>query len=108
MQFALNYEETSKILGQTLQNTKNQIHRGKKQLRKILLKKGFDEMNKVSKILIIIIRTGIILSGVVYAGVFIYNKYIKNNTNHNITMNPSYESTLDENTINNLWIGTLE
>ena len=65
-------------------------------------------MNKVSKILIIIICTGIILSGVVYAGVFIYNNYIKNNTNHNITMNPSYESTLDENTINNLWIGTLE
>ncbi len=104
----LSYEETSKILGQTLQNTKNQIHRGKKQLRKILLKKGFDEMNKVSKILIIIICTGIILSGVVYAGVFIYNNYIKNNTNHNITMHPSYESTLDENTINNLWIGTLD
>ena len=35
----LSYEETAKILGQTLQNTKSLIHRGKKQLRKILLKK---------------------------------------------------------------------
>lgn len=43
----LSYEETSKILGQTLQNTKNLIHRGKKELRKILLKKEFDDMNKI-------------------------------------------------------------
>ena len=63
----LSYEETSKILGETLQNTKNLIHRGKKQLRKILIKKGFDEMNKVSKIFIIVLCVGIILSGVVYA-----------------------------------------
>ena len=104
----LSYEETSKILGETLQNTKNLIHRGKKQLRKILLKKGFDEMNKVLKIFVIIICTTIALSGIVYATTVIYNKYIKNNTNHNITMNPSYQSTLDENTINNLWVGTLD
>lgn len=104
----LSYEETSKILGETLQNTKNLIHRGKKQLRKILLKKGFNEMNKVLKIFVIIICTTIALSGIVYATIVIYNKYIKNNTNHNITMNPSYQSTLDENTINNLWVGTLD
>ena len=104
----LSYEETSKILGETLQNTKNLIHRGKKQLRKILLKKGFNEMNKVLKIFVIIISTTIALSGIVYATTVIYNKYIKNNTNHNITMNPSYQSTLDENTINNLWVGTLD
>ena len=104
----LSYEETSKILGETLQNTKNLIHRGKKQLRKILLKKGFDEMNKVLKIFVIIICTTIALSGIVYATTVIYNKYIKNNTNHNIIMNPSYQSTLDENTINNLWVGTLD
>ena len=104
----LSYEETSKILGETLQNTKNLIHRGKKQLRKILLKKGFDKMNKVLKIFVIIICTTIALSGIVYATTVIYNKYIKNNTNHNITMNPSYQSTLDENTINNLWVGTLD
>ena len=104
----LSYEETSKILGETLQNTKNLIHRGKKQLRKILLKKGFNEMNKVLKIFVIIICTTIALSGIVYATTVIYNRYIKNNTNHNITMNPSYQSTLDENTINNLWVGTLD
>lgn len=104
----LSYEETSKILGETLQNTKNLIHRGKKQLRKILLKKGFNEMNKVLKIFVIIICTTIALSGIVYATTVIYNRYIKNNTSHNITMNPSYQSTLDENTINNLWVGTLD
>ena len=104
----LSYEETSKILGETLQNTKNLIHRAKKQLRKILLKKGFNEMNKVLKIFVIIICTTIALSGIVYATTVIYNKYIKNNTNHNIKMNPSYQSTLDENTINNLWVGTLD
>ena len=101
----LSYEETSKILGQTLQNTKTLIHRGKKQLRKILLKKGFDEMNKVSKMLIIMLCTTILLSGIVYAATQLYKKF---NTNHHITMNPSYQSTLDENTINNLWIGTLD
>ena len=104
----LSYEETSKILGENLQNTKNLIHRGKKQLRKILLKKGFNEMNKVLKIFVIIICTTIALSGIAYATTVIYNKYIKNNTNHNVTMNPSYQSTLDENTINNLWVGTLD
>lgn len=101
----LSYKETSNILGETLQNTKNLIHRGKKQLRKILLKKGFDEMNKVSKILVMIICISVILSGVVYATTFIYKKF---NTNYNITMKPTYESTIDENTINNLWVGTLD
>ena len=48
----LSYKETSEILGETLQNTKNLVHRGKKQLRKILVKKGLDNMNKVSKILL--------------------------------------------------------
>lgn len=104
----LSYKETAEILGQTLQNTKNLVHRGKKELRKILLKKGFDEMNKVSKIFIIGITTIVVLSGIVYATSAIYNNYIKNNANHKITMNPSYQSTLDENTINNLWIATLD
>ncbi|MGN1297826.1 MAG: RNA polymerase sigma factor [Clostridia bacterium] len=71
----LSYEETSKILGQTLQNTKTLIHRGKKQLKKILLKKGFDEMNKVSKALFIILIVGILLSGMVYAVVKLYSTF---------------------------------
>lgn len=71
----LSYEETSKILGQTLQNTKTLIHRGKKQLKRILLKKGFAEMNKVSKTLFIILIVGILLSGMVYAVVKLYSTF---------------------------------
>ena len=101
----LSYEETSKILGQTLQNTKNSIHRGKKQLRKILLKKGFKDMNKVSKVIVILLAIVVSLTSITYAVTKIYKKY---NTNHNVTINPSYKSTLNENTINNLWVGTLD
>ena len=101
----LSYEETAKILDQTLSNTKTLIHRGKINLRKILLKKGFNNMNKVSKILIITISTTLVLSGLVYAATQLYKQF---NTNHNITMQPTYQSTLDENTINNLWVGTLD
>lgn len=73
----LTYEETSKILGQTLQNTKNLIHRGKKQLRKNLLKKGFNEMNKIVKVGVIILFVSISLTGIVFAGTTIYNTFIK-------------------------------
>ena len=104
----LSYNETAQILDETIENTKVLVHRGKKELRKILLKKGFDEMNKSLKVILIVILVGALLSGVVYAGTVIYNNYIKNNTNHNISMNPSYQSTLDEKTINNLWVGTID
>lgn len=73
----LSYKETAKILGQTLQNTKSLIHRGKKQLRKILLKKGFDEMNKIARVVIIILCVTISLTGITFAGVTIYNIFIK-------------------------------
>lgn len=73
----LSYEETSKILGQTLQNTKNLIHRGKKELRKILLKKGFYDMNKIVKVGIIILCITLSLTGITFAGVTIYNTFIK-------------------------------
>lgn len=63
----LSYEETAQILGESLQNTKNLIHRGKKQLRKLLLKKGFDEMNKFSKIMVILLISVVTLSGIVFA-----------------------------------------
>ncbi len=73
----LSYEETSEILGQTLQNTKNLIHRGKKELRKILLKKGFDDMNKILKVVIVILCITVSLTGITFAGVTIYNTFIK-------------------------------
>ena len=100
----LSYNETAEILGESLQNTKTLVHRGKKNLRKILLKKGFDSMNKVSKVIIALIIV-ISLTGITYAVTEIYKKY---NTNHNVTFNPTYQSTIDDNTINNLWIGTLD
>lgn len=66
-------------------------------------------LRKLSPTFIIaIICIGILLAGGVYAATVIYNNYIKNNTNHHVTMNPTYQSTLDENTINNLWVGTLD
>lgn len=66
-------------------------------------------LRKLSPTFIIaIICIGVLLAGGVYAATVIYNNYIKNNTNHHVTMNPTYQSTLDENTINNLWVGTLD
>ncbi len=102
------YQETAEILNESITNIKNLIHRGKKELRKILIKKGFNEMNKVSKVIVLILCVSVVLSGIVYATSVIYNNYIKNNTNYKVHMNPTYQSTLDENTINNLWVGTLD
>ena len=101
----LSYKETSQILGISLSNIKVLIHRGKKELRKILLNKGLNQMNNVAKVLLVILCTTLLLSGIVYAGVLIYKNL---NKNHNVTFNPTYQSTLDEHTVNNLWIGTLD
>ncbi len=100
----LSYNETAAVLNESTPNVKNLIHRGKKELRKILIKRGFEEMNKVSKTIVIILIVSILLTGTVYALGTIY-KHFRNN---NITMNPTYKSTLNENTINNLWVGTLD
>ena len=80
----LSYDETSKILGETMQNTKVLIHRGKKELRKKLLKKGFDEMNKVLKICLIVLCTTVCLSGVVFATYTIYEKIWKTPEKYNL------------------------
>ena len=63
----LSYIETSKILGERIENTKQIVHRGKIQLRKILIKKGFDEMNKVAKVLIIMLIAITFVGGFGYA-----------------------------------------
>ena len=101
----MSYEQTAEILGQTLTNTKTLIHRGKNKLRTILLKKGLDNMNKVVKIFIIALLIMLCMTGAVFAGIKIYRLF---NANHKITMNPTFESTIDKNTINNLWVGTLD
>ena len=62
----LSYNETAEILGESVQNIKNHIHRGKTQLRKILVKKGFGEMSKLSRVVIIILCL-LLISGVAYA-----------------------------------------
>ncbi len=95
----MTYKETAEILGQTTQNIKNLVYRGKKELRNILIKKGFDEMNKISKILIIIICTSLILSGIVYATTKIYEG-IK------AKMTPTYTSKISSIDTNKIWIGT--
>ena len=60
----LTYQETAQILGESVQNVKNLIHRGKKELRKILIKKGFDEMNKVTKVIIAILCISVVLRSI--------------------------------------------
>ena len=69
----LSYNETAQILDETIENTKVLVHRGKKELRKILLKKGFDEMNKASKVIVIFICVTLVLSGLACASIIIKN-----------------------------------
>lgn len=62
-------------------------------------------MNKFFKVLIVVVCIIISLSAITYAA----TKIIKNiRKKDNITFNPSYESKLDENINNNIWVGTFE
>lgn len=71
----LSYQETASILNLPLSTVKTNIYRGKKELRKILIQKGFKEMNKMSKIVVIILIVGVLLTGIVYAAVKLYNNF---------------------------------
>ena len=97
----LTYKETAQILGMSVQNVKNLIHRGKKELYKILIKKGYDEMNKVLKICIIILCATFILSGVTYATIKIIEK-VKGKAE----ITPTYTSKLSSTDTNKVWCGT--
>lgn len=97
----LSYKETAQILGETIQNVKNLVHRGKKELRKILLKKGFEEMNKVSKIIILVLCLSIVLTGSVYATIKIVKKITEK-----AEMTPTYTSKLSTMDGNKIWVGT--
>ena len=97
----LTYKETAQILGVSVQNVKNLIHRGKKELYKILIKKGFDEMNKVLKICIIILCATFILSGVTYATIKIIE-----NVKGKAKITPTYTSKLSSTDTNKVWCGT--
>lgn len=66
----LSYKETANILNESEQNIKNIVYRGKKRLRIILIKKGFDSMSKISKVSVIILCTTILLTGIAFAANF--------------------------------------
>lgn len=97
----LSYKETAEILGESVQNIKNLIHRGKKELRKILIKKGFDEMNKVSKIIIAVLCISALLAGGVYAAIKITQTFTGK-----ARMTPTYTSKISEMDTNKVWVGT--
>ena len=97
----LSYKETAEILGESIQNIKNFVHRGKKELRKILIKKGFDEMNKPLKVILIIILVGALLSGVVYASIQIIG-----NSKGKAIISPTFTSKISLVDTNKVWVGT--
>lgn len=101
----LSYKEAAEILGETIQNVKNLVHRGKKELRNILIKKGIYEINKASKILVIVICITIALSGIAYAATQIIRAL---NRNSNVSFLPTYQSQLHGQTTNSIWVGTFE
>lgn len=73
----LSYKEASEILGESTQNIKNYVHRGKKKLRKSFQKKKFDNDNRVLKTILLIILATSILTGITYASITIYEKIWK-------------------------------
>lgn len=103
------YKEISEILNKPLSTVKSLIFRGRKNLRSILIKKGVVEMSKIAKVSIIIICILVLGAGIGYAVTKIVNeKERKEREEHIASLTPSFESTIDENTINNLWVGTLD
>ena len=95
------YQETAEILDISIQDVKNYIHRGKKELRKILIKKGFNEMNKVSKILVILVCLSVALSGIVYATMKIYKNMVGQ-----ANMTPVFTGKIANTDYNSIWVGT--
>ena len=97
----LSYKETSEILGESLQNTKNKVYRGRKQLRKIIIKKGIMSMNKITKILIIIALIIVSTSGIIYSVM-----KINGGAKGKARMVPSFSSSISTMDENKVWCGT--
>ena len=95
------YQEVANILNVSIQDVKNFVHRGKKELRKILIKKGFDDMSKTSKIIVSVLVLCILITGSVYAVKFIYEKI-----QEKATIVPTLTSELSDN--NDIWVGTFQ
>lgn len=100
----LSYKETSKILGETMPNTKSLIHRGKKQLRAILVKKGFDaEMKKISKLLLSVVLVIILATGITYAAIKVYKRI-----QGQASLSPIFTEKLGDTNMNNIWVGSFQ
>ena len=85
----MSYKETAKILGLSLQETKNLIHRGKKKMKKELISSGkVSTTERFSKILIILLCIVIVGSGLSFAAIKIYDN-IK--TNEDIEIKSYYK-----------------
>ena len=104
----MSYKDTAEIIGESLSNTKNIIHRGKIKLYKLLVKKGFESMDKKLKVFIIVLILIVCVSGIVYATTLIFEHVRKVAASHEVTINPTFEGLLAESTVNNLWVGTLD
>lgn len=98
----LSCKETAEILGESIQNIKNYIHRGKKQLKKQLTKEGgINEMNKSLKTFMIVLFIGILLSGAVYATIRIIE-----NIKGKAEITPTFTSKISTIDTNKVWVGT--
>ena len=97
----LSYKETSEILGESLQNTKNKVYRGRKQLRKIIIKKGIMSMNKITRILIIIALIIVSTTGIIYSVM-----KINGGAKGKAKMVPSFSSSISTMDENKVWCGT--
>ena len=97
----LSHNEIAKILDCSVQDVRNHIHRGKIQLRKILIKKGFGKMNNLSKVIIIVLCVGLLLTGVTYATVKIVE-----NIAHKAKIVPTFTSEISTIDTNKVWVGT--
>lgn len=73
----MSYKEAAEILGISLSNTKILVHRGKKELKKILIKNGFEEINRTIKILLVVLGIGMLGSGIAYSATKIYEEILK-------------------------------
>lgn len=97
----LSIQETAEIMGESVQNVKNLVYRGKKELRKILIKKGFDEMNKVLKVMLI----GIIIAGILSGGVYAVKRIVEKFSGK-VEMTPTFTSGISTMDTNKVWVGT--
>ena len=92
----MSYKAVSQVLGISLSNVKILVHRGKKELKKNLIKERFENMNKVAKVLLVLIVVGILSSGIVYGAAMIYKEVVNNIETKKANEVKSYEQAPDD------------